>query len=81
MVCFKVFVGSLSADDLVCVFVLHVVWVRRPALGAAGSQVMMGLGCRWGVSCAFSLINTPWSQEFSCSPIECPGLSTPIPEA
>ena len=31
--------GSLSADDLVCVSVFLVVWVEAPALGCAGSCV------------------------------------------
>ena len=34
---FGVFVSILSADDYVYVFVLLVVWVRCPALDAAGS--------------------------------------------
>ena len=47
----------LFADDLVCVFVLFVVWMRRPAMHAAGSCMMPGIVYRplW----EFSLINTP----------------------
>lgn len=63
MVCFGMSVGSLSA--YVHVLVLLVVRVRRPALGAAGSWVVLGLGFRWGSSGECSLINTPWGQEFS----------------
>ena len=44
---FEVSVGSLSADDWVCVFILLVVWLRHPALGAASSWVMPDLGYRW----------------------------------
>ena len=62
MVCFGMSVGSLSA--YVHVLVLLVVRVRRPALGAAGSWVVLGLGFRWGSSGECSLINTPWGQEF-----------------
>ena len=47
MVCFGVPVGILSADDWVCVFVLLVVWVRHPTMGAAGSWVMLSLVYRW----------------------------------
>ena len=42
----RVSVGSWSADDWVC-FVLLVLWVKNPVLGAAGSwiqvQVFMGV--------------------------------------
>jgi len=44
MMCFGVFVGSLSADYWICVPVLFVVWVRYPALGTANSWVVPGLG-------------------------------------
>ena len=60
MVCFGVPVGILSADDWVCVFVLLVVWVRHPALGAASNWVMLSLVYRWRLLWEFSLINTPW---------------------
>ena len=58
-VCFGV-----SADDQVYVFVLLVVWVRHPAQDAASSWVMLGLGYRWRPLWEFSLVNTPWHQEF-----------------
>ena len=41
MICFGVSVGGLPADDWVSVLVLLVVWVRHPALGAAGSWVVL----------------------------------------
>ena len=52
---FGVPVGSPPADGWVSILVL-LVWVRRPALGSAGSwiQVEVFLGV--------SLINTPWGQ-------------------
>ena len=59
MICFGVSVGSLPAD------ILLVVRARRPALGAAGSWGVLGLGFRWGPSQECSPINTPWGQEFS----------------
>ena len=37
----------LSADDLVCAFVLFVVWMRHPAQGATGNWVMLGLVFKW----------------------------------
>ena len=37
----------LSADDLVCIFVFSVVWMKRPAQGATGSWVMPGLVLKW----------------------------------
>ena len=60
VVCVGVSVGSLSPLE-----VLLVVWVRCPSLGAASSWVVPGLGSRKGPSWEFSLINTPWDQEFS----------------
>ena len=60
MVCFGVPVGILSADDWVCVFVLLVVWVRHPTMGAAGSWVMLSLVYRWRPLWKFSRINTLW---------------------
>ena len=56
-------VAILFTDDWVCVFILFVVWVRHPTLGAAGSWVMPGV-YRWEPLWEFSLINTPWGQEF-----------------
>ena len=49
----------LSADCLVCIFVLLVVWIRPPAQDAAGSLVIPGLVYRWLPLWEFSLINTP----------------------
>ena len=46
MVGIRVSVGNLSADNRVCVLVLLIVWVRRLALGAADSWVMVCLGYR-----------------------------------
>ena len=48
----------LSADDLVCVFVLFVVSMRRPAQGATGGWVMPGVVFTWFPSCEFSLFDT-----------------------
>ena len=56
---------SLSADDWVCVPVLPVVWVRCPALLAAGNWVLLGLRLRWRSLWMFSLINSPWGQKLS----------------
>jgi len=55
VVCCGVSLGILLVDNWVCFFVFLVVWVRHPALGAAGSCMMQ---CRplW----EFSLTNTPW---------------------
>ena len=47
MMCFGVFVGSLSDDYWICVLVLFVVWVRCPALGTADTWVVPGLGHTW----------------------------------
>ena len=49
----------LSADDWVCIFVLFVVSMRRPALGATGGWVMLGLAFKWFPLCEFSLFDTP----------------------
>jgi len=43
MVCFGMSVGSLLADDWVCIFALLVIWVRCPTLGATNNWVMAGL--------------------------------------
>lgn len=47
----------LFADDWVCILVLLVVWVRHPALGAAGSWVVPGYS--WRPWWEFLLINIP----------------------
>ena len=60
-------VGSLSADDWVCVFVMLLIWVRHPALCVASSLVASDLGQRWKPSWEFSVISTLWDQEFSGS--------------
>ena len=51
--------GILSADDLVCIFVLFVVEMRRPAQDATGGWVMLGLVFKWFPFCEFSLFDTP----------------------
>ena len=63
--CFGMSRGHWSAYDWVCFPILLVIWMRHPALGDAGSWVMPGLGFKWRPSWAFSLINTPGTQEFS----------------
>ena len=50
MVCFWVFVESLFDDGYVCIFVLLVVWVRCPALGA------LAIGCDTG----FVFLHEKW---------------------
>lgn len=52
---FGVPVGSPPADGWVSILVL-LVWVRRPALGGAGSWIQVE------VFVGVSLINTPWGQ-------------------
>ena len=49
----------LSTDDLVCIFVVFVVWMRRPAQGATGSWVMLDLVDKWLPLWEFSLFDTP----------------------
>ena len=49
----------LSADDLVGIFVLFVVKMRRPAQGATSGCVMPGIVFRWFPLCEFSLFATP----------------------
>ena len=44
---------------------LLIVWVRHAGLGAAGSWVVLCLVFGWRCLWEFSLINTPWGQEFS----------------
>ena len=63
VVCFEVFVWGLSANDGVCIFVLLVICVSCPVLDATGSFVIPSLEYKL----EFSLINTPWGQEFSGS--------------
>ena len=63
--CFGMSRGHWSAYDWVCFPIWLVIWMRHPALGDAGSWVMPGLGFKWRPSWAFSLINTPGTQEFS----------------
>ena len=48
----------LSADDLDCILVLFVVWMRHPAQDTAGNWVMPSLVYRWLPVWEFSLINT-----------------------
>ena len=48
-----------SDDDLVCIFVLFFVSMRRPARGAAGGWVMQGLVLKWFPLGEFSLFHTP----------------------
>jgi len=73
---FGVSVGSLYANDWVCVLVLLVVWVRHPVLGAADSWVVPGLGYRWKPSRDFSLI-FPWVRNSPA--VQCSGLSAATP--
>ena len=49
----------LNAEDWVCIFVLSVVWMRRPAQGATGGWVMSGLVFKWFPLWEFSLFDTP----------------------
>ena len=49
----------LSANDLVCIFVLFVVQMRCPAQDATGGWVMLGLVFKWFPLCEFSLFETP----------------------
>ena len=37
----------LSADYWVCIFALFIVWMGRPAQGATGVWVMLGLVFKW----------------------------------
>ena len=48
----------LSADDWVCIFVLFIVQVRRPAQGATGGWLMLGLVFKWFHLREFSLFDT-----------------------
>ena len=48
-----------DADDWVCIFVLFVVSMRRPAQGATGGWVMLGLVFKWFPLFEFSLFDTP----------------------
>ena len=49
----------LSADTWVCIFVLLVVWMRRPAEGATDSWVMLGPVDKCLPLPDFSLFDTP----------------------
>ena len=49
----------LSADGWVCIFVLFIVQMRRPAQGATGGWEMLGLIFKWFPLCDFSLFDTP----------------------
>ena len=49
----------LSADDRVCIFVLFVVYMRRPAQGATSGWVIPGLVFKSFPLCEFSLFDTP----------------------
>ena len=49
----------LSADNWVCIFVLFVVWMRRPEEGATDSWVMLGLVDKWLPLPDFSLFDIP----------------------
>ena len=49
----------LSADDLVCIFVLFIVWMRCLAQGATGGWTMLGLVFKWFPLCEFSLFDNP----------------------
>ena len=51
---------KLSADDLVCIFVLLVVWMMGPAKSAPGGWMMLVLVFKWLWLCEFSLFDTPW---------------------
>ena len=69
--------GRLMADDWVFVSILPIVFVNCPALGVAGIWVVpaLGFGCR--SSWEFSLVNTSWGLEFSCSLASIPRGSVP----
>ena len=49
----------LFGDDWVCIFVLFVVWMRRPAQGATGGWVLLGLVFKRLHLCEFSLSDPP----------------------
>ena len=49
----------LSADDWVCIFVLFVVQMGRPAQGTTRGWVMLGLAVKGFPLCEFSLFDTP----------------------
>ena len=49
----------LPADDWVCIFVLFVIYMRRPVQGALGGWVMLGLVFKWFPLCEFLLFDTP----------------------
>ena len=47
---------STNPDDWVCISVLFVVWMRRPAQGATGGCVMLALVFKWFLLCEFSYL-------------------------
>ena len=49
----------LSADDWVCIFVLFVVQMGRPAQGTTRGWVMLGLAVKGFPLCEFSLFDAP----------------------
>ena len=49
----------LSADYLVCIFILFVVQMRHAAQGATGGWVMTSLVFKCFPLCEFSLFDTP----------------------
>ena len=49
----------LSVNDWICVFVLFVVWIRRPAQSATDGWMRLGLVFKWFPLCEFSLFDTP----------------------
>ena len=49
----------LSADYLVCIFILFVVQMRCPTQGATDGWVMPHLVFKWFLLCEFSLFDTP----------------------
>ena len=50
---------STNPDDWVCISVLSVVWMRRPAQGATGGCVMLALVFKWFLLCEFSYLILP----------------------
>ena len=65
---FSLTLGSLSANDSVCVSVLLVVWWEASTLGSAGNWEELGLRFRFKHSWGLSSNNIHWSQEFSGGP-------------
>ena len=67
----------LSADDWLCIFVLFVVQMRRPAQGATGGWVMLGLLFKWFPLCEFYFI----LPSVSSLVVQGLGVSAPTPKA